>query len=91
MVRSTRADYNLPNKTKTDLYIRIFNDSKLAQEIQALSDVLMSSAYASKVTIAETDDKIPEGCAIGKKEHALKLQFHEIFVTKIMNKLIYYY
>merc|ERR1712223_960829 len=64
VVRSTRADYNLPNKTKTDLYIRIFNDSKLAIEVQALSDVLMSSAYASKVIIAETDDKIPEGCAI---------------------------
>ena len=64
MVRSTRADYNLPNKTKTDLYIRIFNDSKLAQEVKALSDVLMSSAYASKVIIAETDDRIPEGCAI---------------------------
>jgi len=63
-VRSTRSDYNLPNKTKIDLYIHIFNDSKLAQEIQDLNDVLMSSAYASKVTIVETDDKIPEGCAI---------------------------
>ena len=66
IVRSTRSDYNLPNKTKTDLYVRIFNDSKLAQEIDALNDVIMSSAYASKVTITETDSKIPEGCAIGK-------------------------
>ena len=66
IVRSTRSDYNLPNKTKTDLYVRVFNDSKLAQEIDALNDVIMSSAYASKVTVTETDSKIPEGCAIGK-------------------------
>jgi hypothetical protein len=24
VVRSTRADYNLPNKTKTELYLQVF-------------------------------------------------------------------
>ena len=64
IVRSTRADYNLPNKTKTDLYIRIFNDSKLAKEVALYSDVLMTSAYANNVVITENDRQIPEGCAI---------------------------
>ena len=66
MVRSARADYNLQNKTKTELYIRVFNDSKLAQDIEAFNDVLMSSAYAKNVTVTESGEKIPEGCAIGK-------------------------
>ena len=26
-VRSTRADYNIPNKTKTDLYLQCFDSS----------------------------------------------------------------
>ena len=66
VVRSARADYNLQNKTKTELYIRVFNDSKLAQDIEAFNDVLMSSAYAKNVTVTESGEKIPEGCAIGK-------------------------
>ena len=72
MVRSARADYNLQNKTKTELYIRVFNDSKLAQDIEAFNDVLMSSAYAKNVTVTESGEKIPEGCAIGKKDTLYK-------------------
>jgi valyl-tRNA synthetase len=64
IVRSTRADYNLPNKTKTDLYIRVFDDAKLANEVRMYSDVLMSSAYANKIEVVEQDKDIPEGCAI---------------------------
>jgi len=64
IVRSTRADYNLPNKTKTDLYIRVFNDAKLAKEVRMYSDVLMTSAYANKIEVVEQDKDIPDGCAI---------------------------
>jgi len=64
IVRSTRADYNLPNKTKTDLYIRVFDDAKLANEVRMYSDVLMTSAYANKIEVVEQDKDIPEGCAI---------------------------
>jgi len=64
VVRSTRADYNLPNKTKTDLYVRIFGDSKLAQEVGNYSDFLVTSAYAKEVAVVEKDGVIPEGCAI---------------------------
>ena len=60
----SRADYNLPNKTKTDLYVRVFNDSKLAKEVEMYSDVLMTSAYANKIVVVEQDKDIPEGCAI---------------------------
>ena len=59
-----RADYNLPNKTKTDLYIRIFNDNRLAKDVKMYSDFLMTSAYANKVEVVENDKDIPEGCAI---------------------------
>merc|ERR1711997_961211 len=55
---------NLPNKTKTDLYIRVFDDAKLANEVRMYSDVLMSSAYANKIEVVERDKDIPEGCAI---------------------------
>ncbi len=64
VVRSTRADYNLPNKTKTDLYIRIFNDKALCQDVAKYTDVLMTSAYANKVAVVDNDQDIPEGCAI---------------------------
>jgi len=64
IVRSTRADYNLPNKTKTDLYIRVFDDAKLANEVRMYSDVLMTSAYANKIEVVEQDKDIPDGCAI---------------------------
>ena len=64
ILRSTRADYNLPNKTKTDLYVRIFGDSKLAQEVGNYSDFLVTSAYAKEVAVVEKDGVIPEGCAI---------------------------
>ena len=60
----SRADYNLQNKTKTDLYVRVFNDTRLASEIKMYSDFLMSSAYANKIEVVEQDNDIPEGCAI---------------------------
>ena len=65
VVRSTRADYNLPNKTKTDLYIRVFDDKKLASQLRDFTDVLTTSAYANKIVIAESDADVPAiGCAI---------------------------
>ena len=64
VVRSTRADYNLPNKTKTDLFIRVFDDVQLAKDVALYTNVLMTSAYASKVIVATNANEIPEGCAI---------------------------
>ena len=64
LVRSSRSDYNLPNKTKTDLYVRIFQDHKLAQDVSNYTDFLMTSAYAKNVSVVEKDGEIPEGCAI---------------------------
>ena len=54
----------MPNKTKTDLYIRVFDDAKLANEVRMYSDVLMTSSYANKIEVVEQDKDIPEGCAI---------------------------
>lgn len=44
--------------------MRIFGDSKLAQEVENYSDFLVTSAYAKEVAVVEKDGVIPEGCAI---------------------------
>ena len=59
-VRSTRSDYNLPNKTKTDLYLSVF-DKNLAKELQDYLSVIGTLAYSSKVEIRK---EAPPGCAI---------------------------
>ena len=48
-LRSTRADYNLPNKTKTDLYLRVYNDKSLAESLKRYSDVIATLGYSSQV------------------------------------------
>ena len=35
-VRSTRSDYNLPNKTKTELHLRSFGDARCAPDCDEL-------------------------------------------------------
>ena len=59
-VRSTRSDYNLPNKTKTDLYLAVF-DKKLSQDLEPFAGVIGTLAYSSKVEITSQP---PAGCAI---------------------------
>jgi len=60
VVRSTRADYTIPNKTKTDLYLQCF-DSKLAATLTKYSSTISTLAYSQKVEVTDTP---PKGCAI---------------------------
>ena len=60
-VRSTRSDYNLPNKTKTDLYLRVFDD-KLLKGLDEYRGVIATLAYASNIDISNNPPT--KGCAI---------------------------
>lgn len=63
-VRSTRADYNLLNKTKTDLYLHVFGDETLERQLKQYQDPLGTLAYAQNVQVCKSDKDIPQGCAI---------------------------
>jgi len=65
-VRSTRADYNLPNKTKTDLYLKVFGDRKLQENLGQFTDVIATLGYSNKVVVVSenAESTIPNGCAI---------------------------
>jgi len=60
VVRSTRSDYNLPNKAKTDLYLRCF-EKEAAATLERYSSVIATLAYSGKVSVS---DSPPSGCAI---------------------------
>merc|ERR1711890_66709 len=60
VVRSTRSDYNLPNKAKTDLYLRCF-EKEAAATLERYSSVIATLAYSGKVSVS---DSSPSGCAI---------------------------
>jgi len=60
VVRSTRADYNLPNKTRTELYLRVFCP-QAAGVLERYSSVIGTLAVCSKVAVTENP---PHGCAI---------------------------
>eukprot|EP00088_Acartia_fossae_P003005 TRINITY_DN11252_c0_g1_i1.p1 TRINITY_DN11252_c0_g1~~TRINITY_DN11252_c0_g1_i1.p1 ORF type:complete len:641 (+),score=87.25 TRINITY_DN11252_c0_g1_i1:1-1923(+) len=60
VIRSTRADYNLPNKTKTELYLRVFCDTS-AGILKRYATVIETLATCSKVVVTESP---PSGCAI---------------------------
>ena len=57
-IRSSRATYNLPNKTKTEAYF-VSTDSYIKEKIEKYADVLSVLGY-SIVKIQEA----PTGCAI---------------------------
>lgn len=61
VVRSTRADYNLPNKTKTELYLQVFCQ-KSAQILCKYDTAIETLATCSKVVV--TDKPPASGCAI---------------------------
>jgi len=61
VVRSTRADYNLPNKTKTELYLQVFCQ-KSAQVLSKYATAIETLATCSKVVV--TDKPPASGCAI---------------------------
>jgi valyl-tRNA synthetase len=62
VVRSTRADYNLPNKSKTELHLRAF-DQMTANELKDYSSVIGTLAYCSTVQIV-TGQAPTSGCAV---------------------------
>ncbi|XP_072401213.1 valine--tRNA ligase [Diabrotica undecimpunctata] len=59
-IRSTRGDYNLQNKTKTEVYIQC-NDEMTAEIILNYESALQTLAYCSKSPVNET---APPGCTI---------------------------
>jgi len=60
VVRSTRADYNLPNKTKTELYLAVFCKQS-SEVLRRYSAVIETLSTCSKVVVTENP---PVGCAI---------------------------
>lgn len=61
-VRSARSDYTLPNKTKTELYLRVFDDDRLAADLGSCSGVIGTLAYCSRVEV--TPSPPATGCAV---------------------------
>ena len=59
-VRSTRADYNIPNKTKTDLYLET-KDQDLQANLDKFKAAIGTLAYSNNVNVGQTP---PSGCAI---------------------------
>ncbi|XP_049829740.1 valine--tRNA ligase [Schistocerca gregaria] len=60
IVRSTRSDYTLPNKVKTEVYI-VCSSSDVANLIVKYSSAISTLAYCNKVEVC---DNPPLGCAI---------------------------
>jgi len=60
VVRSSRADYNIPNKSKTEIWLELA-DSATRDTVSGYLGCLATLAYCSKVNIA---DSPPQGCAI---------------------------
>merc|ERR1712106_841806 len=59
-VRSTRADYNIPNKSKTDLYLET-KDKDLQTNLDQFKASIGTLAYSNNVNVGQTP---PSGCAI---------------------------
>jgi len=62
-VRSRRSEYNLPNKTKTDLFIKC-SDGILAERLSTFMLALKTLSYSNEVKILTENVAPPEGCAI---------------------------
>ena len=60
VVRSSRADYNIPNKSKTEIWLELA-DSATRDTVSGYLGCVSTLAYCSKVNIA---DSPPQGCAI---------------------------
>ncbi|XP_018335932.1 valine--tRNA ligase [Agrilus planipennis] len=59
-IRSTRSDYNLPNKTKTEVFVKC-SDSVTEDIICKYNDALKTLSYCSR---ADVNVSAPEGCTI---------------------------
>lgn len=61
-IRSTRSEYNLPNKTKADVHLRC-SDSSVASTVKSFEDPLRTLSYSGQVEVI-VDQLPPQGCAI---------------------------
>ena len=61
VIRSTRADYNIPNKTRTQVHLQVFCPDTAAL-ISRFTDTLATLAYSQQVQV--TLETPPPGCAI---------------------------
>jgi len=61
-VRSRRSEYNLPNKSKTDLYLKC-TEAGLCKTLSAFDETLKTLSYSNQVFYV-VDEPIPDGCAI---------------------------
>lgn len=59
-IRSARSDYNVPSKTKAEVFI-ICSDEKMSSIIESFSDDIKTLAYCSSNAIVK---EAPSGCAI---------------------------
>lgn len=60
IIRSARSDYNLPNKTKTTIFI-VCSDADALTVLKKYSNDLSTTAYCTPI---DFDVKPPSGCAI---------------------------
>ncbi|GAB0089448.1 Valyl-tRNA synthetase [Sergentomyia squamirostris] len=60
VIRSARSDYNLPNKTKTEIFV-VSSDPTTRDILRKFSDDLCTLAFCFKAVFDETP---PQGCAI---------------------------
>jgi len=60
VVRSTRADYNIPNKTKTQLFLKVFCPDT-SSTVKKFTSTVATLAYSKQVEVV---DSPPSGCAI---------------------------
>lgn len=60
VIRSARSDYNLPNKTKTEIYI-VSNDADTIAILKKYTSDLSTTAYCLPI---DFDVRPPPGCAI---------------------------
>jgi valyl-tRNA synthetase len=85
LVRSTRADYNLANKTRTDLYLRIFC-AETAAMLGRHTAAIATLAACHRVTILVTEEP-PQGCAIITVSDKVNTEFNRVFSCE--PKIIY--
>ncbi|XP_059608612.1 valine--tRNA ligase [Phlebotomus argentipes] len=60
IIRSARSDYNLPNKTKTEIFV-VCSEEGVQEVLRKFSDDLCTLAYCAKAVFGEDP---PAGCAI---------------------------
>jgi valyl-tRNA synthetase len=77
LVRSTRADYNLANKTRTDLYLRIFC-AETAAMLGRHTAAIATLAACHRVMVLATEEP-PQGCAIITVSDKVNTEFNQCY------------